>query len=159
MDQAALQAAQTCRIECGGWCPPGRICETGAIPPTFPLNETPNDRTADAQEIPRSERTQWNVRDSDATLILRPAGIESDPGTDWAIRCATKYERPFLVCDPLDAETAATIEQWLGQVNPQVLNIAGPAESRLPGIGEQVYTLLVHLLGTRFHPVAPGECR
>ncbi|HEX3129094.1 MAG TPA: putative molybdenum carrier protein [Thermoanaerobaculia bacterium] len=29
VDQAALRAAQDCGLEVGGWCPPGRLCETG----------------------------------------------------------------------------------------------------------------------------------
>src|SRR5262245_7420096 len=89
VDQAALRAAQKCGLSCGGWCPPGRECETGIIPLSFPLRETPRDRSPDAPEIPRSQRTQWNVRDSDATLILQPQSLEGqDPGTDWTKQCA-----------------------------------------------------------------------
>jgi hypothetical protein len=37
----------------GGWCPPGRICESGTIPPEFELEETPRERSSEAMEIPR----------------------------------------------------------------------------------------------------------
>src|SRR5262249_34585914 len=32
VDQAALRAGQECGLEVGGWCPPGRACESGEIP-------------------------------------------------------------------------------------------------------------------------------
>ncbi len=37
VDQAALKAAITCKIDHGGWCPPGRIAENGRIPSVFHL--------------------------------------------------------------------------------------------------------------------------
>src|SRR5215469_12366673 len=70
VDQAALRAAASLGIATGGWCPPGRIAEDGVIPDHFPLTETPDERSADAPDIPRSQRTEWNVRDSDGTLLL-----------------------------------------------------------------------------------------
>ena len=114
VDQAALRAAQRCGLACGGWCPPGRLCESGRIPSSFPLKETPEDRSAGALEIPRSQRTEWNVRDSDATLILQPRfHNERDPGTKWTMRCAEYYGRPLLTCDPWDPDSIAQVERWL----------------------------------------------
>src|SRR3977135_3449734 len=93
VDQAALRAAKVCGLSIGGWCPPGRVCETGVIPLEFPLQETEQERSPDALDVPRSQRTEWNVRDSDATLVIRSgkasrsdaATEEFDPGTKWAI--------------------------------------------------------------------------
>jgi hypothetical protein len=146
VDRAALRAACDCGLEIGGWCPPGRESEDGPIPAEFPLRETPVERSPEAPEVPRSLRTEWNVRDSDATLILRPAGSEgADPGTDWAARCAERYGRPLLVCDPGDPAAASTLSLWLAELPIRRLNVAGPSEASAPGIGNLAYTLLAAL--------------
>ncbi len=144
VDQAALRAAQTCGLATGGWCPPGRVCESGVIPDHFPLQETPQERSPDAPDVPRSLRTEWNVRDADATLILRPAAMDpNDPGCDWTARCATRYGRPLLVCDPADESAVERIRSWLRAVSMRRLNVAGPSERARPGIGDQAYAVLV----------------
>ena len=146
MDQAALRAAQNCGLPCGGWCPPGRICESGIIPARFPLRETPRERSPEAPDIPRSQRTKWNVCDSDATLILSPADeLKGDPGTAWVARYAERYRRPLLVCDPGDAGAVPELERWLREINPQTLNVAGPSERAVYGIGRQTYSLLMRV--------------
>jgi len=146
VDQAALRAAQDCGLDFGGWCPPGRIAESGSIPLDFPLVETPEERSLDAPDIPRSQRTEWNVRDSDATLILQPRKCDKpDPGTDWTRCCAERFERPLLICDPSDPESLEKIEQWLRAKSVRILNVAGPAESTVPGIGEKAYSLLIQI--------------
>jgi hypothetical protein len=146
VDQAALRAAQDGGLACGGWCPPGRVCESGIIPSRFPLQETPRDRSPEAPEIPRSQRSEWNVCNSDATLILAHANaVENDAGTDWTMRCAERYRRPVMICDPAHADSAAAILRWLRQVTPATLNIAGPSERAAPGIGRRVYSLLTRV--------------
>jgi Circularly permutated YpsA SLOG family len=146
VDQAALRAAQTCGLDCGGWCPPGRICESGIIPPIFPLEETPEERSTEAPEIPRSQRTEWNVRDSDATLVLQPRLYDKqDLGTGWTMRCAARYGRPLLVCDPADPMAPAMITEWLREKSVHTLNVAGPSESSCPGIGDQSYSILLRV--------------
>jgi hypothetical protein len=49
-------------IEHGGWCPKDPRAEDGAIPSRYALRETAS-RTY-------IERTEWNVRDSDGTVIF-----------------------------------------------------------------------------------------
>ncbi len=36
VDRAALDAALSLNIPCGGWCPKGRKAEDGIIPPEYP---------------------------------------------------------------------------------------------------------------------------
>ncbi|MEM1442023.1 MAG: putative molybdenum carrier protein, partial [Verrucomicrobiota bacterium] len=62
VDRAALQWALKRGWDCGGWCPAGRLAEDGAIESHFPLQETPS--------AEYSQRTEWNVRDSDGTVLL-----------------------------------------------------------------------------------------
>lgn len=140
VDQAALRAARDCGLEIGGWSPPGRECEGGVISIEFPLEQTPQERSPDAPEIPRSQRTEWNVRDSDGTLVL--GRVEGDLGTTWAIQCATRYRQPLMFCDLEDPKAADKIREWLAANDIAVLNVAGPSESRARGIGERTYTLL-----------------
>lgn len=146
VDQAALRAARACGLAFGGWCPPGRECETGVIAVEWPLEETPQERSPDAPDVPRSQRTEWNVRDSDGTVILRPSALPvADPGTDWAAQCAARYGRPLLVCDPEDPGSADRIRQWLADRPIRTLNVAGPSERTAPGIEGVAYALLVEV--------------
>lgn len=151
VDQAALRAAQAGGLECGGWCPPGRVCEGGTIPLNFPLEETPEESSRDALHVLHSQRTEWNVRDSEATLVLSPIIsnerlILEDPGTHYAIGCALRYERPILQCDPFAHDSIDIVKEWLEQASVSVLNVAGPSESTSPGIGDQTYELLMQIL-------------
>jgi hypothetical protein len=147
VDRAALEAAEACGLERGGWCPPGRESEAGPIPAHFPLRETPVERSPRAPDVPRSLRTEWNVRDSDATLLLRPASVGApDPGSDWTAACAALLGRPCLVCDPGAPDVAAQIARWLGAHPIRTLNIAGPSETSCPGIEASARALLVAVL-------------
>jgi hypothetical protein len=102
--------------------------------------------------VPRSQRTEWNVRDSDATLVIQSAGAshseaatedeQQDPGTKWTVQCAARYKRPVLVCNVSDANPKEKIQQWLAALPINTLNVAGPSEATSPGIGARVYTLL-----------------
>lgn len=146
VDQAALDAAMQFGIPCGGWCPPGRLCENGIIPEKYPLTETPCEHSAFALDIPRSLRTEWNVRDADAVLILSPLNKPLDAGTQWTAQCAATYHKNILIGDPYDAHCEKQIIQWLQSMNqPVVLNIAGPSESLAQGIGEQTRQLLSNI--------------
>jgi hypothetical protein len=159
VDRAALRAARACGLEIGGWCPPGRESEDGTIPADLPLVETPRERSPEAPEVPRSQRTEWNLRDADATLVLRPStrGDSDDPGTAWAVRCAARFERPLLVVDPSRPGAADDIAAWLSMRRPVTLGVGGPSEGTAPGIGEQAERLLVEVF--RRQRVAGGEPR
>ena len=145
VDQAALRAARDSGLKIGGWCPPGRECEAGVIPLEYPLKETPSDRTTDSPDVPRSQRTQWNVRDSDGTLVINTGGAsgkDAATGVEWTIECAKRYGRPLLVCEVDDPNTGPDVRQWLPTNPIKTLNVAGPSESGAPGIGERAYALL-----------------
>src|SRR5881398_944095 len=42
VDRGALDAALAFEVECGGWCPAGRLAEDGTIPKRYPVMELPN---------------------------------------------------------------------------------------------------------------------
>ncbi len=142
VDQGALRAAASAGVLTAGWCPPGRACEGGVIPPEFPLMETPEERSERAPDVERSLRTEWNVRDSDATLILLPAGVPPDAGTFWTIEAAGLHGRPLLELSPAAADAVVIVREWLADHGVRVLNVAGPSEGTAPGIGAEAERLI-----------------
>ncbi len=123
VDRAALDLALEHGIDCGGWCPRGRIAEDGPISAKYPLEETPSDLV--------EQRTEWNVRDSDATLIIGFGALKN--GTLLTLEMTKKYGKPCR-CVFYDQEiNAAEFKSWLLENNVQTLNIAGPRESSRDG--------------------------
>lgn len=121
VDRAALDVAQQLGISQGGWCPLGRKAEDGPIAVHYDLKETP---TGDY-----SQRTEWNVRDSDATLILYRRRMSG--GTALTARLARRMDRPLLSVDMArdPAVAAGNIREWLAEHRIKVLNVAGPRAS------------------------------
>jgi hypothetical protein len=135
VDRAALQAALAAGISVGGWCPRGRWAEDGVIPAVYPLRETPDADPA--------QRTEWNIRDSDGTLILH-RGPHSG-GTALTAQLAEAYGRPLLQLDLAHSPAPEAVADWVRQRGVRVLNIAGPRESEAPGIGTAALKLLRRL--------------
>lgn len=133
VDRAALDVALALGIACGGWCPRGRRAEDGAIPDRYPLCETP------ASAYP--QRTEWNVRDSDATLILYRGRLRG--GSALTRELARRLGRPCLALD-LDAAgaDAVAVRAWLAEQRVRVLNVAGPRASD----GADLYARAAELL-------------
>jgi len=136
VDRAALAVALARGLDCGGWCPRGRRAEDGAIDARFPLRETPSRDYA--------ERTEWNVRDADATLILTRGAPRG--GTAFTIECARALGRPHRLVDLAADPDAAAVRGWLAELGVRVLNVAGPRESQQPGIGELARHFLEEVL-------------
>jgi Circularly permutated YpsA SLOG family len=89
VDRAALDVALELGLECGGWCPRGRRAEDGEIPARYPLRET--------RSAGYPVRTERNVRDSDATLVLHEGRLGR--GTALTAGCARRLGRPLLEVD------------------------------------------------------------
>jgi putative molybdenum carrier protein len=136
VDRAALDVALRHGIPCGGWCPKGRLAEDGPLPELYPLKETPSSIYA--------ERTAWNVRDSDATLILT-WGPPTD-GTAFTIRVAESDGKPFLIVDLAETSAPQEVLDWAERHGVRTLNIAGPRASKFPGIYEDAVSFLDALL-------------
>lgn len=123
VDRAALDVALELKIPCGGWVPKGRLDELGTIPPMYPsLQEA---------DSPEPElRTELNVRDSDATLIMTHGALFG--GSEYTALKAIELGKPHLHLD-LDAvgddEAVDQIIAWVNKTNPYVLNVAGPRQS------------------------------
>jgi hypothetical protein len=148
VDRGALDAALAAGLPLGGWCPRGRRAEDGVIPARYPLRESESHRYA--------QRTEWNVRDSDGTLILTRAGISG--GTALTARLAKRYGRPLLVVTLSEDSRVDPVLEWLRSEAIRVLNVAGPRESAQPGIQRQAAAFLqrVFRLGGLVPPYAGG---
>ncbi len=144
VDRAALDFALARGIEAGGWCPLGRRAEDGPIAGHYPLRETP---TAAYQQ-----RTGWNVRDADATLILFRDRLSG--GTLLTYQLALKRKLNRRTVNLNGRYSPQSVWNWLDRHQIRVLNIAGPRESENPGIYDQAFQFLDRLAAeaARQHP-------
>ena len=134
VDRAALDLALEIGLGCGGWCPRGRRAEDGAIPARYPLRET--------RSSAYPERTEANVRDADATLVLTRGALHG--GTALTVALARRLGKACLVVDLTadPAPAAAEVRRWLADHEVRVLNVAGPRESEQPGIHDEAAEFL-----------------
>lgn len=130
-DRAALDWAIANDVAHGGWCPRGRKAEDGVIAEMYRLVET-----SSASYL---QRTEYNVRDSDATVIFTLSSTLS-AGSKRTIEFAQQYRRPCLHL--LAQNSLAAFSHFLRRHRVTVLNVAGSRESTAPGIAELVYERL-----------------
>lgn len=136
-DRAALDWAIARNVTHGGWCPKGRRSEDGRIPLQYLLSETPL-----ANYL---QRTEWNVRDSDATVIFTLTDA-LDGGSKRTAEFAAKLRRPCLHFRPGVHEKF--LIQFLARHKVTSLNVAGKRESTAPGTYQFVMDTLDRVLST-----------
>jgi hypothetical protein len=147
VDRAALDVALKHGIECGGWCPTGRLDEFGRIPAQYPVQEL--------EAGGFGERTLQNVKDSDGTLIIYPGKLAG--GTEQTVRFCIDRQRPHHLIDAskVSAEDAAKlIADFVRKHGIDILNVAGPRHSEwLEGYDYAVRTLEIFLAHCSHRPV------
>ena len=84
------------------------------------------------------------MRDSDATLVL-VAGAP-DGGTAKTIAFAVEMERPHQVVDLRHPPDPQAVADWLAQNAVTTLNVAGPRESKSPGIHAKARAYMARLI-------------
>ena len=135
VDRAALDFAIAHDYKHGGWCPKGRRAEDGIIPAHYQLTET--------ESRGYRQRTRKNIEASDATLILNLG--ELSEGSLNTQLLAEKLVKPVRVVQleahDLDQQARET-QDWVQGNKFHILNIAGPRESKRPGIWEQGLSFL-----------------
>jgi len=122
VDRAALDVALKHGIECGGWCPVGRLDEFGRIPDHYPVQEL-----AAGGFI---ERTLQDVKDSDGSVIIYPGKLSG--GTEQTVGFCIELQRPHQLIDACknSAENGAKlISGFVRKHQIDVLNVAGPRQS------------------------------
>ena len=170
VDRAALDVALKHGIECGGWCPAGRLDEFGRIPDRYPLHEleqrNKEGRSPDRTGRPETaapwekrdifaERTWANVKDSDGTIIIyyeQPGG-----GAAYTIECCKHLQRPHELIDASQIsseEAAKLIGDFVHTNKIGILNLAGPRQSEWPEGYDYTYRALeMFLMSCSHRPV------
>lgn len=124
-DRAGLDAAMKAGLPVGGYCPKGRLAEDGTIPEHYPLVEMAKGGYP--------ARTERNVVESDGTVVFNIGKLTG--GTRLTVECARKHNKPHIVIQLDVAKPDVTIlAEWIDKNNVQVLNVAGPRESKTPGV-------------------------
>jgi hypothetical protein len=138
-DRAALDFALEHGFPHGGWCPQGRLAEDGTIDRCYRLKETPSPTYA--------QRTEWNVRDSDGTVIFTLTR-ELAGGSLLTAEFARRLSKPLLHLSRRDHATPPdqALRDFLRAHHIGVLNIAGPRSSFTPSIGAFVGEVLARTL-------------
>ena len=156
-DQGALAAALYCSLPYGGWIPKGRKAEYGKIPAKF-------DQLFEMKSASYLARTEANVVDSDATLVLTYG--KATGGSKKTIDFAKKHGKPVLHI-AIDEYSRNEVVHWVlrwfdGDVTKPtppancILNVAGSRESKAPGIQDAVMGMMIDLIsqanGKLFYP-------
>ncbi len=126
-DRAALDWAIVHQIPHGGWCPKGRKSEDGVINSRYNLTETPSDEY--------SQRTEWNVRDSDGTVIFSIAK-KLFAGTLLTAELAQKYQKPYIhICKEFThVNPVNQLLLFISNYKIVILNVAGTRVSNEPEV-------------------------
>lgn len=133
-DRAALDWAIRHDIPHGGWCPMGRRAEDGRISTQYLLTETPS-----ANYL---QRTEWNVRDSDGTLIFTLDARLTGGSLKTAV-FAEKHGKPCLHVHPgLSYQIAAEVLRFVADNGIRTPNVAGTRGSKEPYVGKFVEKVL-----------------
>ena len=140
-----MEAALELGFPYGGLIPKGRRAEDGIVPEKF-----------DKMEVSFRKdylfRTEWNVAHSDATLILSNYNTKPNcdretltGGTLRTERFCIDHAKPRLV---FFTQNVAKTVDWLKGLGMDniVLNVAGPRESKAPGIQEAARAFISRLI-------------
>ena len=130
-DQAGLDWAIRHQVAYDGWCPKGHKTEDGTLAVEYLLCETPT-----AYYL---QRTEWNVRDSDVTLIFT-LGETLQGGSKRTAEFAEKLGKPWLHIRP--GVHPKFVARFLNRHALRRLNIAGSRESTGPGVSALVQDVL-----------------
>src|SRR6266536_6417669 len=124
VDRGALDAALAFEVECGGWCPAGRLAEDGTIPKRYPVMELANAGYA--------ERTARNVADSDGTLII--SNGEPIGGTRETVDRCIEMRKPYLIIDC----ASMSVEEAIEAATEFVKNLSSRADARDLSVGQVI---------------------
>lgn len=135
-DRAGLDAGMEAGLPIGGYVPRGRLSEDGQVPDKYPMTET---RSKDYKS-----RTKLNILESDGTLVINIGPLKT--GTALTARIAHELNKPLMIVQLDQGFQIIAVIKWLNENQIKTLNIAGPRESKIPGIYEQAKQFLNQIL-------------
>ena len=124
VDRAGLDAGIEAGLPVGGYVPKGRLSEDGVVPDIYPMTEL---KSKDYKS-----RTRKNVMESDGTLICNMGAMVG--GTALTAKIALENRKPLLIIQLDQDYQLDDVTAWLNENQIRVLNIAGPRESKRPGV-------------------------
>ena len=144
VDRGALIAAAKLGVEHGGWVPKGRVAEDGTVPICYPMTE--------CVQYGYAPRTRLNIECSNATLLLTYEDVPTG-GSALTFKLCGELKRPayHMILEAnttveQDIAAAQDIRRWLARVRPGTLNVAGPRESKAPGIKDHTVEIVMRVL-------------
>lgn len=142
-DRGGLQAAIDLDLGWGGWAPAGWRAEDGEIPLIY------RERMKLTSSSDYGMRTRLNVQDSDGTLIISFAE-KLTGGSEFTMKTCERTNKSHLHLvlpdrgrAKIPEEVRAGVLEWIDKAHINVLNVAGPRESKEPGLQEAVRDALV----------------
>jgi hypothetical protein len=140
-DRGALDAAADLGLSRGGMAPLGWRAEDGTIP--LPYRYGMMQSGSEGYPV----RTLANVEASSGTLIFSLGPLPHDSGSMLTGKLARRVGKPhrwFTL--PVGRIGHDMVLEWLDQCRIEILNVAGPRESRERGIQHAVRSALVAIL-------------
>jgi hypothetical protein len=137
-DRAAWRAARTFGVATGGWMPRGFLADDGPHPEfagEYGATELPANGDLD--------RTEGNVRDSDATLWF---GETTTSAAQATVGACQRLRKPCLPVYPSATFEPAHVVVWLAVNGISMLNVAGNRETDEPGIADRAERFLGQVL-------------
>jgi hypothetical protein len=137
VDRAVLDVAVARGVPYGGWCPKGGWAEDFPLPPGV-LAKYPRLKATPLADP--AQRTEWNVRDADACLmVIEAGGLAVSHGTTLAQDLAHRYRKALFIGDLRRPDVVAHAALWLRMQEKRFgsalkLAAGGPRESEAPGI-------------------------
>lgn len=141
VDRGALDAALDHGFPCGGWCPPGRMAEDGPIDDIYPMSEMAYGSYP--------ERTRQNIIDSDGTVIIYSGKPEG--GTKVTLENCLQLGKPYELINTQETpvrEAAGLIMSFIQSRSINILNVAGPRQSKNPELYDYAYKTVSLVLET-----------
>jgi hypothetical protein len=140
VDRGGLDFAIRNGIPHGGWCPKGRRDETkGKIPLKYDLKETGSHGY--------TGRTAKNVQTADGTLILTRGTVSG--GTELTVGFCDSFSKPRFIIDLNRPLSHDEFWAWVAENKISTMNVAGPRESKQPGIRKQTVKTLEKIFENR----------
>ena len=144
VDSGAIKAALEFGFPYGGLIPKGRLAEDGIVPLEFAaMTEDTRKDYLHCMEL--------NVINSDATIILSRER-ELTGGTKRTVEFCEKHGKPYWIDNPeqpIETDRGLEFFYWIEAEFGEreiVLNVAGPRESKSPGIQESTRHFITQLL-------------
>jgi putative molybdenum carrier protein len=119
------------------------------IPRRYGLTETPSESYL--------QRTEWNVRDSDGTVILSLAETLTG-GSRKTAELAQQHGKPWLhlAREANRSDAGEQLRRFAREHDVRVLNVAGPRASTEPEVGAFVRAILDRAFGRPARTIREG---